>query len=108
MMSEVGTEGEVVILVAMSETRSLADVKAHLSELVAHVEARHDRVTITVRGRPTAVLLAVDDLEGLEEAIDILSDGAMARALVLADEELAASKGANEASLREAMRGRRR
>ncbi|MEZ5412641.1 MAG: type II toxin-antitoxin system Phd/YefM family antitoxin [Acidimicrobiales bacterium] len=66
--------------------RSLADVKAHLSELVAQVGAQHDRVTVTVHGRPTAVLVAVEDLESLEETIEILSDNSnLLRALADAD-----------------------
>ena len=39
-----------VIHVIMFETRSVPDVKAHLSELVAQVGTQHDRVTITVHG----------------------------------------------------------
>jgi antitoxin YefM len=92
----------------MSQTRSVADVKAHLSELVAQVGAQHDRVTVTVHGRPTAVLVAVEDLEGLEETIAILSDSEALRALADADSELVAGKGESEAMLRAAMAARRR
>jgi antitoxin YefM len=38
------------------------------------VEREHDRVTITRNGRPVAVLISVEDLEGLEETLSILSD----------------------------------
>ena len=92
----------------MSETRSLANVKAHLSELVAQVGAQHDRVTVTVHGRPTAVLVAVDDLESLEETIAVLSDNDVLRALADADAELAAGNAESEARLRAAMSARRR
>ena len=98
----------MVILVTMFETRSVADVKAHLSELVAKVGAQHDRVTVTVHGRPTAVLVAVEDLEGLEETIAVLSDAEALRALADADAELAAGGGESEATLRAAMAARRR
>jgi antitoxin YefM len=91
----------------MSQTRSLADVKAHLSELVAQVGAHHDRVTVTVHGRPAAVLVAVDDLESLEETIAVLSDSDLLRALTDADTELAAGQGESEDMLRTAMRSRR-
>ncbi|MDZ4178239.1 MAG: type II toxin-antitoxin system Phd/YefM family antitoxin [Coriobacteriia bacterium] len=57
----------------MSETRSLADVKAHLSEIVDLVEGQHERVVITRRGRPAAVVMSVEDLESLEETLEILS-----------------------------------
>jgi antitoxin YefM len=91
----------------MSETSSLAETKAHLSELVARVADQHERVTVTVHGRPVAVLLAVDDLESLEETIAILSDAAALHALGEADAELARGEGEDEHSLAEAMRARR-
>ncbi|MBL8932732.1 MAG: type II toxin-antitoxin system Phd/YefM family antitoxin, partial [Kineosporiaceae bacterium] len=46
----------------MSTPLSLAEVKAHLSELVARVNGQHERVTVTVHGRPSAVLVSVEDL----------------------------------------------
>jgi antitoxin YefM len=97
----------LVILMTMFETRSVADVKAHFSELVALVGTQHDRVTVTVHGRPTAVLVAVEDLESLEETIAVLSDADVVRALVDADAELAAGGGESEATLRVAMAARR-
>ena len=57
----------------MSETRPLADVKAHLSEIVDLVESQHECVVITRRGRPVAIILSTDDLAELEETLDILS-----------------------------------
>jgi antitoxin YefM len=58
----------------INEQLSLADAKAHLSEVVEGVEAEHRRVVITKHGRPSVVVLAVADLEALEETLDILSD----------------------------------
>ncbi len=91
----------------MSETLSLAEVKAHLSELVGRVHSQHDRVTVTVHGRPTAVLLALEDLEALEETVSVLADGDTLRQLAASDAELARGEGESEASLAEAMRRRR-
>ncbi|WP_407689101.1 type II toxin-antitoxin system Phd/YefM family antitoxin [Mycobacterium sp. HUMS_1102779] len=56
-----------------------------MSELVARVGEHHERITVTVHGRLMAVLLAVDDLESLEETIAVLSDPAALRALGEAD-----------------------
>ena len=49
------------------EALPLATVKAKLSELVAGVERQQARVTITRNGRPVAVIVGVDDFEGLED-----------------------------------------
>jgi antitoxin YefM len=91
----------------MGETMSLAEAKAHLSELVGRVDREHDRVTVTVHGRPSAVLLSPDDLEALEETIAILSDAEAVRQLTESDTELARGEGESEQDLAEAM-GRRR
>lgn len=55
-------------------TLPLSEAKAHLSDLVGRVAEQHERVVVTVHGKPSAVLLAVDDLEALEETIAVLSD----------------------------------
>jgi prevent-host-death family protein len=86
---------------------SLAEVKARLSELVALVGSQHERVTVTVHGRPAAVLLAVDDLEALEETIAVLSDSTAMAALADAEAELASGQGEDEQSLAAAMQARR-
>jgi antitoxin YefM len=97
----------MVILMTMNESTSLAEAKAHLSELVGRVGNHHERVIVTVHGRPSAVLIAVDDLEAMEETIAVLSDSSMVRALADSDAELARGEGEDEESLAAAMRARR-
>nr|WP_085231255.1 type II toxin-antitoxin system prevent-host-death family antitoxin [Mycobacterium conspicuum] len=65
------------------------------------------RITVTVHGRPTAVLLAVDDLESLEETIAVLSDSAALRAFGEAEAEIARGEGEDLDSLTAAMQARR-
>jgi prevent-host-death family protein len=60
-------------ILVMSETRSLADAKAHLSEIIDLVESQHERVIITRHGKPAAIIMSPDDLEGIMETLDILS-----------------------------------
>jgi prevent-host-death family protein len=61
------------------ETLPLATVKAKLSEVVDRVEREQDRVTITRNGRPVAMIVGMDDIEGLEETLEILSDKRLMR-----------------------------
>src|SRR3954452_21049842 len=96
----------MLLLMTMSETVPLAEAKAHLSELVSRVARQHERVTVTVHGRPSAVLLAVEDLESLEETIAVLSDRDTLRQLADSDTELARGEGETEEQLAEAMRRR--
>jgi antitoxin YefM len=56
------------------ETLPLSHVKAHLSEIADRIEGQHDRVVVTRKGRPAAVLVSPEDLESLEETLAVLSD----------------------------------
>ncbi|MDX6649117.1 MAG: antitoxin YefM [Solirubrobacteraceae bacterium] len=58
----------------MSETLPLATVKARFSELVDRVTRQQERVIVTRKGRPAAVLVSPEDLESLEETLAVLSD----------------------------------
>lgn len=71
---------------------SLAEVKNHLSEVVDRLEREHGRVVITKHGRPAAVVLSIEDLEGLEETLDILSDPRLLRRVRKAEAEIAAGE----------------
>ena len=64
----------MVRILTMSEAIPFTEVKAHLSELVDRVSREHDRVVVTRNGRPVAVLISPDELEGLEETLELLSD----------------------------------
>jgi prevent-host-death family protein len=61
-------------ILVMSETMSLADVKARFSEVVDRVERQQDRVVVTRNGKPAAVLISPDDLESLEETLAVMTD----------------------------------
>ncbi len=90
----------------MTTSLSLAEVKAHLSELVGRVHGQHERITVTVHGKPSAVLLAPEDLDSLEETIAILSDPEAMRRLIASDRQLDAGEGESESDLADAMRHR--
>mgnify|MGYP001816515001 FL=1 len=88
-------------------TFSLAEAKAHLSEVVNRVSTQHERITVTVHGRPSAVLLAPEDLERLEETIAVLADSDLVRHLAQADADIASGRVESADELAEAMRTRR-
>ena len=86
---------------------SLAEAKAHLSEVVNRVSSQHERVTVTVHGRPSAVLLAPEDLERLEETIAVLAANELLRDLAASDEDIAAARVETADDLAHAMAQRR-
>lgn len=52
----------------------LSEVKAKLSEIVDDVQARDERVVITRKGKPAAILMSHDDMESWEATVEIMSD----------------------------------
>jgi antitoxin YefM len=84
----------------------LDEVKSHLSELVGRVHDQHERVTVTVHGKPSAILIAPEDLEALEETLAIMRDAAMTNRLAESDAELARGEYVSAGELAETMRRR--
>lgn len=64
----------MTIIIVMPDTLPLAEIKAHLSEIVDRVENEHHRVVLTRNGRAAAVIMSPEDLEALEDSLELLSD----------------------------------
>jgi antitoxin YefM len=89
-------------------TLPLADVKAHLSTVVDEVRSTHERVVITRNGRPEAVIIAVDDLESLEETLDLLSTPGALEGVREAEEAISRGDVLNAEQVRELVAERNR
>jgi prevent-host-death family protein len=92
----------------MSTALPVGEVKAKLFELVSRVTGQHERITITVHGRPAAVLMSVENLESIEETNAILSETDAVTSLIASEEELARGQVVTEDELRATMAVRRR
>ena len=87
-------------IVVMSETLPLSDVKARLSEIVDHVQSEHERVIVTRRGRPAAVIISPEDLDALEDTLDMLSTPGVLDELRQGERDLAEGRYVTAAELR--------
>lgn len=90
----------MTMILVMSDTLPLAEVKAKFSEMVDRVETQHDRITVTRNGRPAAVLMSPDDLASLEDTLELLSNPTAMAELELARNEVAAGTTVTAAELR--------
>lgn len=90
----------MTIILVMTETLPLAEIKARLSEMVDRVEQQHDRIVLTRNGREAAVLVSPADLAALEDTLDLLSDPAAMAEIQQARTELAAGHGIDADELR--------
>ncbi len=62
-------------------TVTLSDAKTHLASILADVTQLGERYVITRSGRPAAVLLSVEEYEGLVETLEILADPELSDAI---------------------------
>ena len=90
----------VTRILVMSDTLSLADIKAHLSEIVDRVERHHERIVLTRNGRPAAILISPEDLEALEDTLELLADPRARAEIERARQEIARGKGIKAEELR--------
>jgi len=84
----------------MPETLPLAQIKAHLSEIVDRIEHEHDRVVLTRNGRAAAVIMSPADLEALEDTVELLSDSKALKEIKKARNEIASGKVVTAEELR--------
>jgi prevent-host-death family protein len=57
-------------------TVTLKELRPNIPKLIDDIDKRFERVTVTRRGHPVAVMMSVDDYESLLETLDVLSDKA--------------------------------
>jgi antitoxin YefM len=87
-------------------TIPLADAKARLSAVLDEVRDTHERVVITRNGRPEAVIMAVSDLEALEETLDLLSTPGALEQIRQAEADIAAGEAVDADELRRQLAAR--
>jgi antitoxin YefM len=89
-------------IMVMTEERTLADAKAHFSEIIELVQAG-ERVIITKRGKAAAVIMDPGELEGLEETLDILAEPGALEEIRHSEIEIAAGHYFTEEDVRRAL-----
>jgi len=91
----------------MSQTLTVTEAKARLSELVAAVETTHDQIDITRNGEPAAALVSYAELSALRETIAVLSDAQVRADLAESDEDIRLGRTVAADALQEALLHRR-
>ena len=91
----------------MAKTVPVREFRSHLAALLDEVADRREHVTITRHGRPSAVLVPVDEYEALEETAEILSDDDTLAAIRRGLDDLAAGDEFPLDQVREELANRR-
>lgn len=76
----------------MAKIVPFTEARAHLTGLLDEVEARHEHIVITRKGRPAAVIVSPAEWEALEETVEILQDDELLAALRESEEDVQAGR----------------
>ena len=76
----------------MVNTITLKELRPGLPEIINEIDRKLDRYIVTKRGKPVAIMMSMDDYEGLLETIEILSDKAAVKRIKKAKKEITAGK----------------
>lgn len=79
---------------------SLKELRPELPEVINDIDTKLDRYIVTKRGKPVAVMMSVDDYEGLLETLEILSDKEAVARIKKAKAEVKQGKTVSLESLR--------
>ena len=84
---------------ALDRFVSVSHAKTHLLDLVRTLQTRQDVVAITRDGTPAAVLLSMEQYEGLIETLELLSYAGARRSLRRSLRQAAAGRWVSNASV---------
>jgi antitoxin YefM len=76
----------------MARIVPFTEARARLTELLDEVEARHEHLVITRKGRPAAVVVSPEEWDAIEETLEVLQDGGTLDALRESEEDVKADR----------------
>ena len=72
----------------MTHTITLKELRPDLPKVVAEIDKKWERYIVTKHGKPSVVMLSVEDYESLMETLDILADPNAVKGLKQGEEDL--------------------
>ena len=72
----------------MTKNISLKQLRPKLPKVISEIDSKMDRFIITKRGKPVALMMSIDDYEGLIETLDILSDKKLMKRIKAAEADI--------------------
>jgi prevent-host-death family protein len=76
----------------MTKSVTLKALRPRLPRIIDEIDSKMDRFIITKRGRPVALMIAMDDYASLLETLDVLSNTRLAKRIKKAEADIAAGR----------------
>lgn len=84
----------------MTKTLPATKVRQQFFKLIEATEQPGSSITITVAGEPKVVMMSVEDFEGWQETLEIMSDEKLVKDIKKARKEAASGKLYSEAEVK--------
>lgn len=72
----------------MTHTITLKELRPDLPRVVDQIDKKWERYIVTKHGKPSVVMLSIEDYESLMETLDILADPKAVKGLKRGEEDL--------------------
>lgn len=72
----------------MTKSVTLKTLRPKLPKIIDEIDAKMDRFVITRRGKPVALMMAIDDYESMLETLDILSNPKLMKKIKTAEADV--------------------
>lgn len=76
----------------MTKTLPITEFRNNLPSLVENARRKLDEYIITVNGKPSAILVSLEEYESLQETLEIMSDKKLMRDIKEAEEDIKAGR----------------
>ncbi len=76
----------------MTKNITLKELRPNLPKVINEVDSKMTRFIITKRGKPTALMMSIEDYESLLETLDILSNTGLRDKIKVAEEDVRKGK----------------
>lgn len=76
----------------MTRTLPITEARNNFPTLVDNAKNKLDEYIITVKGKPAAILLSIDEYESLKETLEIMSDPELTQAIKEGEEDIRAGR----------------
>ncbi len=76
----------------MTKSITLKKLRPSLPRVVDEIDSKMDRFIITKRGKPVALMMAIDDYESLLETLSVLSDAKLMKRIKQAEKDVKGGK----------------
>ena len=72
----------------MTKNITLKKLRPNLPKVIKEIDSKMTRFVVTKRGKPTALIMSIEDYESILETLDILSDSRLKKRIKAAEKDV--------------------